>query len=651
MRFIGNKTNLLEKIKEVIDDNCSDGSRVFCDIFAGTGSVSRYFKPYYRIISNDVLYFSHILTAATIENNSIPQFNKLKEIGINDPFAYLEMTDVANFTGFITEEYSPVGSAGRQYLTEENARRIDFIRTTIEEWKRNALIDSYEYKYLLAALIEGVPFVSNITGTYGAYLKSWDKRAFKRFELIKLSISDNDERNICYNEDANELIKKICGDILYIDPPYNERQYLPNYHLLETVAKYDAPVLKGVTGVRPYINEKSDYCIKKSVKSAFSSLIADAEFKHIVISYSDDGLLTADEIIEILRENCISDSVKLYKIPYSRYKSKLPQNEKPEHFEYIFYARKKTKSEIQTIESTARIAIQESIPLPGFDKKRFIKSPMNYIGGKYKLLPQLMQLFPQNIDTFVDLFAGGFNVAVNVDANKTICNDLNSRIVEMVRFFCYANEATVLRRIEEKIREYGLTKENEAGYKAFRDYYNQTGNPIDLFTLSCFSFNYQFRFNNQMEYNNPFGRNRSQFSETTKRNLLLFMNAMKSKNLEFYTRDFRTIPLHGLGSDDFIYCDPPYLITNGSYNDGNRGFHDWGEDEEKDLYAFLDKANEQSIRFALSNVFEHKGVKNTILQTWAKKYKVHFINSDYSNCSYQLKAKDNVTVEVLITNY
>lgn len=651
MRFIGNKTNLLEKIKEVIDENCSDGSRVFCDIFAGTGSVSRYFKPYYRIISNDLLYFSHILTAATIENNSVPQFNKLKEMGINDPFAYLEMSDASNFTGFITEEYSPVGIVGRQYLTEENARRIDFIRTTIEEWKRNALIDSYEYKYLLAALIEGIPFVSNITGTYGAYLKSWDKRAFKRFELIKLSISDNDERNICYNEDANELIKKICGDILYIDPPYNERQYLPNYHLLETVAKYDAPVLKGVTGVRPYINEKSDYCIKKSVKSAFSSLIANAEFRHIVISYSDDGLLTTDEIIEILKENCISDTVKLYKIPYSRYKSKLPQNEKPEHFEYIFYARKKTKSEIQATESSARIVIQESIPLSGFDKKRFIKSPMNYVGGKYKLLPQLVQLFPQDIDTFVDLFAGGFNVAVNVEANKTICNDLNSRIVEMVRFFCYADEATVLRRIEEKIREYGLTKENEAGYKAFRDYYNQTGNPIDLFTLSCFSFNYQFRFNNQMEYNNPFGRNRSQFSETTKRNLLLFINAMKSKNLEFYTRDFRAIPLYGLGSDDFIYCDPPYLITNGSYNDGNRGFHDWGKDEEKDLYAFLDKADEQGIRFALSNVFEHKGVKNINLQTWAKKYKVHFINSDYSNCSYQLKEKNKATVEVLITNY
>lgn len=652
MRFIGNKTNLLTKIKEVVDENCNDGSEIFCDIFSGTGSVSRFFKPCYRIISNDLLYFSHILTASTIENNQEPQFEKLKAIGIEDPFAYLEMADASTIHGFVTEEYSPIGKMGRQYLTEENARRIDFIRQTIDLWKKDNLIDSYEYKYLLAALIEGIPFVSNITGTYGAYLKTWDKRAFKRFELIKLGVLDNQKRNICYNEDANELIKKISGDILYIDPPYNERQYLPNYHLLETVARYDSPILKGVTGVRPYNNEKSEYCIKKSVKSAFETLIANAEFRHIIISYSDDGLLSADEIIEILKNNCMTDSVKLYKISYNRYKSKLPQSNKPEHFEYIFYAKKNIKTKIEySSPLQTQISIQDIIPLPPIDQKRFVKSPMNYIGGKYKLLPQLIPLFPKDIDTFIDLFSGGFNVAVNVEAKKTICNDLNNRIVEMVRFFCYADETSVLRRIEEKIQEYGLAKENELGYKAFRDYYNQTGNPVDLFTLSCFSFNYQFRFNNQMEYNNPFGRNRSQFSETTKKNLLLFMETMKKKNLEFYTRDFRKIDLIGLGNNDFLYCDPPYLITNGSYNDGNRGFHDWGKDEENDLYAYLDGANEQGIRFALSNVFEHKGVKNTILQEWAKKYKVHFINSNYSNCSYQLKSKEKTTIEVLITNY
>lgn len=652
MRFIGNKTNLLEKIKAVIDENCTDQNEIFCDIFSGTGSVSRYFKPYYRIISNDLLYFSHILTAATIENNKAPLFEKLKAIGIGDPIAYLETKDVSDVFGFVTEEYSPAGAMGRQYLTVENARRIDFIRTTIEAWKKDRFIDSNEYKYLLAALIEGIPYVSNTTGTYGAYLKKWDKRSFKKLELIKLGVLDNAKRNICYNEDANELIKKISGDILYIDPPYNERQYLPNYHLLETIARYDAPQLKGVTGVRPYNNEKSNYCIKKNVRASFDGLIENADFKHIVVSYSDDGLLSLEEIVEILKTHCISDSVKIYEIPYNRYKSKMPQDGKPDHYEYIFYAKKALPHREQTgLKPVERSQAEQLQRFPQGDKKRFIKSPMNYIGGKYKLLPQLMELFPENIDTFVDLFAGGFNVTANVQSNKTICNDLNSRVVEMVRFFCYADEATVLRRIEEKIHEYGLSKENEEGYKKFRDYYNQTGNPVDLFTLSCFSFNYQFRFNNRLEYNNPFGRNRSQFSETTRRNLLLFLDAMKSKKLEFYSKDFRSISLEDLGADDFIYCDPPYLITNGSYNDGNRGFHDWGEEEERALYEYLDEANARGIRFALSNVFEHKGLENTRLKGWAQKYNVHYISSSYSNCNYQLKAKNDATVEVLITNY
>lgn len=649
MRFIGSKTGLLSNIKQVIDENCTDQNEVFCDIFSGTGTVSRYFKQDYQIISNDILYFSYVLTAATIENNAVPAFEKLQAKGIQDPFAYLESSELpfCLINGFITEEYSPKGSAGRMYITEANAERIDFIRTTIEEWRRKKLLDAYEYKYLLACLIEGVPFVSNTTGTYGAYLKTWDKRAFKRFEMSKLAITDNQRRNICYNEDSNELIRKISGDILYIDPPYNNRQYLPNYHLLETIAKYDSPSVRGITGVRPYVNEKSNYCIKSKVKETFDDLIKNADFKHIIVSYSDDGLLSVDEILAILSKYCIKESVKKYDIPYARYKGKLDQVKK-EHKEYIFYAKKNISR--APSEQTTRTRTQCK-PADSIDKKRFIKSPMNYIGGKYKLLPQLIPLFPQNISTFIDLFAGGFNVAVNVNAQKTICNDLNYFVVEMVRTLAYADIDVVLKRIDEKIAEYSLSKENEEGFKAFRDFYNANHNPIDLLTLSSFSFNYQFRFNSNLEYNNPFGRNRSQFSETMRHNLILFMEEMKKKNLEFYSRDFREMSLDNLGGSDFIYCDPPYLITNGSYNDGNRGFHDWRIDEEKALYEYLDEANGRNIKFALSNVLSHKGVANKLLAEWCKKYNIHHISSDYSNCNYQSKSKVTTSDEVLITNY
>ena len=265
MRFIGNKSNLLSNIEAVINENCNGDENVFCDIFSGTSSVARYFKNRYKVISNDMLYFSYILQKATIENNKIPNFLKLKSEGIIDVFEYLETFEVNNKNSFIADNYAPNENCDRMYLTAENARRIDFIRNKIEEWKDKKLIKAQEYNYLLACLIEGVPYVSNITGTYGAYLKEWDKRAYKDFEMIRLNVTDNGVQNECYNEDANELIKNISGDILYIDPPYNSRQYLPNYHLLETIAKYDNPIINGKTGVREYSEEKSEYCVKTQV--------------------------------------------------------------------------------------------------------------------------------------------------------------------------------------------------------------------------------------------------------------------------------------------------------------------------------------------------------------------------------------------------
>lgn len=644
MRFIGCKTNLLNEISNVVQENCDNTEKVFCDIFSGTGAVSRFFKPKYQIISNDMMYFSHILTAATIENNHQPSFENLKESGITDPLDYLETAPIdLSKRGYITETFSPAGKAGRMYFNEENAERIDFIRDTIELWRQKDWINQNEYKYLLACLIEAIPFFSNITGTYGAYLKKWDKRALKRFELQRLDIYDNQRRNVCYNEDANELIRKISGDILYIDPPYNDRQYLPNYHVLETIAKNDKPVVHGVTGIRDYSGQKSKYCMKAYVYETFKDLVSNADFKHIIISYSNDGLLTQDQIVEILKDTCIADTVKVYKIGYNRYRSKI-QTEREQHFEYLFYARKKNVSIEEPAAAPKRTIVTS--------KKKYIKSPMNYIGGKYKLLPQLIELFPQTIRTFVDLFAGSFTVTANVKAENYICNDINYKIVEMVRTLCFADLDVVLTRIHAKINEYGLSKTNGEGYKRFRDFYNQHNNPIDLFTLSCFSFNYQFRFNNQLEYNNPFGRNRSQYSAATEKNLITFVEAMKQKQIDFYSRDFRLLNTDGLGEHDFVYCDPPYLITTGSYNDGNRGFKDWKEQEEKDLLEWLDNVHSRGAKFALSNMFSRSGKNNGILVEWARKYNVHSIDSNYSNCNYHLKDRTSAsTIEVLVTNY
>ena len=294
MRYIGNKTNLLKNINQVIKDNCDGNEKVFCDLFSGTSSVARFFKNRFKIISNDILYFSYVIQKATIENNKVPSFKKIKnKLNTENILDYLETTSIKNkkYNKFIHDNYSPNDTCERMYLTSENAKRIDYIRNAIEKWKNQKLINESEYFYLLASLVEGVPYISNITGTYGAYLKDWDKRALNQFEMIRLNVIDNHEENECYREDANELIKKITGDILYIDPPYNSRQYLPNYHLLETIARYDKPNIKGKTGIRTYDKEKSNYCIKSKVYSELEELICNARFKHIIMSYNQEGIL------------------------------------------------------------------------------------------------------------------------------------------------------------------------------------------------------------------------------------------------------------------------------------------------------------------------------------------------------------------------
>jgi adenine-specific DNA-methyltransferase len=282
-------------------------------------------------------------------------------------------------------------------------------------------------------------------------------------------------------------------------------------------------------------------------------------------------------------------------------------------------------------------------------RTKYLKSPLNYIGGKYRLLPQILPLFPKQIGTFIDLFAGGCNVGINVNAEKVICNDINTKIIDMFNALKMADTNDIVEKIEENIRHYSLSKENEQGFMEFRDYYNSTGNPIDLYTLTCYSFNYQFRFNGNLEYNNPFGRNRSHFSTEMRNNLIAFLERIKSINILFTSLDFEKFDLSRLKSGDMVYCDPPYLITKGSYNDGNRGFKDWKEKEETALYDLLDRLHRENVMFALSNVLTHKGNYNETLIEWCKKYVVTYIENDYSNSSYN--TRKGASAEVLITNY
>ena len=276
-----------------------------------------------------------------------------------------------------------------------------------------------------------------------------------------------------------------------------------------------------------------------------------------------------------------------------------------------------------------------------------IKSPLNYIGGKYKLLPQILPLFPEHINTFVDLFAGGLDVSINVKAKHVICNDINNYVIGLFEYFQQYTIEKLINNIHGVINEYGLTKQNREGYNAMREEFNRTRSSLHLFLLVCYGFNHQFRFNNNGDFNNSFGINRSSYNANTERNLRQLHETIQG--FEYHIGNFKQFDLEFMAPGDFLYADPPYLISCGSYNDGKRGFEGWSPDDDLALFEKLDNLNQRGISFAMSNVTRHKGEVNEPLIAWANNYNIHYINADYSNSNYQ--ATESETIEVLITNY
>ena len=276
-----------------------------------------------------------------------------------------------------------------------------------------------------------------------------------------------------------------------------------------------------------------------------------------------------------------------------------------------------------------------------------IKSPLNYIGGKYRILPQILPLFPSHINHFVDMFAGGLDVSLNVNAQHVLCNDINHHLIAMYQYLQNNDIDDLLKDINNCIRKYHLTKMNAEGFYKLRDDYNFNRQPLLLFLLTCYGFNHQIRFNGNGEFNNPFGKNRSSYNQNIENNLIAMHTRIKK--FTFCSLDYSKLDFSTASHNDFVYADPPYLISCGTYNDGKRGFKGWSIKEETTLFDTLDQLDRKGISFAMSNVIKHKGEENGLLAKWCKNYKVHDVNIGYGNSNYQAKKSD--THEILITNY
>ena len=646
-RYLGSKYKLLYFIDETIKNNCGKYNSVF-DVFGGTGVVSNYFSEKgKKIYINDILKSNYCIYRAFLGNEKFSE-NKIKKI-IDE---YNKISDMEE--NYFSKNYK------NTYFSENDCKKIGYIREDINKKFENKEINEREKYILIASLLYSMDKIANTVGHYDAYRKK--QKLDDCFEMYNLDINKNQTiKNEIYNMDSNELAKKIKADIIYIDPPYNSRQYGDAYHLLENVAEWKKPKVYGVAKKMDRSKIKSNYCTNKA-SNAFKDLIKNCNCKYIIVSYNNMGQkgnarsqakISDTEILEILNQK---GKVKVFEQDFNFFTT--GKTHIDNHKERLFLC-EVCEQENEEPSYNANIISE------------FAKSPLNYVGGKYKLLNQLTKKIPSEVNTFVDYFCGGGNVGVNINAKKVIAVDKEKYLINVLNLFKNYSYTEIIDKLDNIIEKYklsntyingydyykcdsssGLGSYNKQRYLKLRNDYNKMKEESDektfkFLVLIIYGFNHQIRFNSSGEFNMPVGKR--DFNGSIRKNLLAFCEKLKSKNVEFISEDFKKFKIDNLTSEDFCYFDPPYFLGDASYNENNN----WTEKDEKDLLNYINKLNEKNIKFALSNVTQHRGEKNNILIDWAieNKYNINYLVYNYNNSNYHSKSKLNVTEEVLITNY
>lgn len=633
-RYLGNKYKLLTFIKEVVERECKNICTV-ADIFAGTGVVASAFSDK-KIITNDIMYSNYICHIAWLSNEKYSKETIIRLIN-----KYNEC--VVNTDNYMSDNFA------NTYFSAADCRKIGFIREDIEKLYIDKKINDRERALLITSLLYGMDKIANTCGHYDAY-----RKGVKSYKKLELAVPDPEvdlnENNNFYNCDANELVKNIYADLIYIDPPYNSRQYGDAYHLLENVAKWEKKEVFGVARKMDRSNIKSDYCTQKATK-AFEELIENINSKYILLSYNNmaekgndrsNAKISDDDIIRILSKK---GTVKVFSEDYKAFTT--------------------GKSNIKENKERLFLCICNDV------KKEIIPSALNYTGGKYKLLPQILPLFPQKVEKFVDLFCGGCNVGINVECNKVLFNDSEVHLIGLLNVLKKWQNKKIFDFLFKTIDKYnlslsykygyefygckstsGLGKYNKEGYLKLRNDFNNINIKDDeyylmLYLLIVYSFNNQIRFNKKGHFNLPVGKR--DFNLRMQKKLRDFVDRIKNGDYIFTNFDFRNFDIDELSDKDFFYIDPPYLITCATYNEGEG----WTEQDEYDLLYFIKKLDEKNIKFALSNVIEAKGKTNIILKKWIDENKFNIIDLDYtySNSNYHKKQREYVTKEILVTNY
>ncbi|WP_462421306.1 DNA adenine methylase [Salinicoccus sp. Marseille-QA3877] len=621
MRYLGNKTKLLKLIENVIDEHNIKGE-TFADLFSGTGVVGDYFKDKYKIISNDSLYYCYILNKAKLENNEIPQFKSFYRNYNCDIFLWLNSLPSKDKSKcFVYNNYTPKGN--RKFFTEKNGIKIDSIRLEIENLKIKNQIDDNEYNFLIASLIESITKFSNISGTYEAFLKHWDKRALNDFIISPLNFKNTLKLrgSEVFQKDANILAREISGDIAYLDPPYTVTQYISAYHMFETIARYDYPEIKGIGGKRDRNGQNSFYSQRSRVLHQFEDLFRQLNFKHILLSYNNKGLVDLEELISLAKTFAKDNIVHVKTINYREYRNHRVRNKTPE--------------ELKSSEKHKEVIIY-------FEKDlTILKSPLNYSGSKNYLVSKIQKELPKSIDTFVDVMGGAFNVGCNIYArNEVVYNEINTQIYSLVKWLLTSDKQSLVKDIENDIKLFSLSKRGKEEYNNLRTLYNGNPNVLWLYILHLYSFQNMIRFNTNKKFNTPIGV--AGYSEAMKNRILNFNP--KTKKVKYSNKDYLELNWESFPAETLFYFDPPYSLTKAAYNDGKRGQKGWNNNSDGELLGTLDNINQLGYKFILSNAIEHKGETNHLLVDWIKKNDYNIVDLGKSGWRYSKK-------EVIIKNY
>lgn len=647
-RYIGSKARMVNFIEDVIKKEKIEFNSFF-DLFGGTGIVGDYFNtPKTKIYINDLLKSNYLSYLAWFGNEKINK-KKLENI----IFEY-------NISKELEENYFSLNFSDT-YFNKNNCKKIGYIREDIENKYLNSEINTRERAILITSLLYAMDKIANTVGHYDAYRKNGNLDKDLELCMLNLKSNTNNKNNKIFNEDSNELVRNIKADVVYIDPPYNSRQYSDAYHLLENVATWEKQEVFGVAKKMKRNGIKSKYC-SVSAPLAFKDLIENIDAKYIIVSYNNMGTkgagrsqakISDDDIMNILSSK---GKVKIYETDFNQFNTGKTHIEN--HKERLFVCK---------VGKTMKVKekVSDNVCI---DK---VKSPLNYTGGKYKLLNQIIPIFPNDLDLFIDLFSGGCNVGINVDAKKIICVDKQKEIIRIMKLFKKYEDGYIIDKLEKIIDKYNLSNSLLNGYEKYNctsdkglgtynkskylnlrnDYNKMLDDSIErdflFLTLVIYGFNNQIRFNSSGEFNMPVGKR--DFNNSIRKNLKLFITKLKTKNIDFINSDFREFAIEK-NDNSLVYCDPPYFLGTASYNE-NGG---WTDKDEVDLLNYLAVLDQSGVKFALSNVVEHKGEKNTILEAWIKdhNYKVHIIDSNYNNSNYH-KQEGNIlkTTEVLITNF